>query len=439
MSVFFGTDGIRGVVNDGLTFELAYKCGNALGGTLARPLILIGGDTRTTREFLTLAFSGGAINSGAEVIDIGICPTAGISFLTKELRADYGVVISASHNPSEFNGIKIFDENGMKLGDKKEEELERKFISTKIQTYDNLGTYKQDFSLVNLYIDYLVSCCDCSLSNLKIVLDGGNGASGKIAPKVFRKLGAKVVAINCRNDGKNINNNCGCLHIDSLTKAVKKYKADFGFAFDGDADRIIACDANGKIIDGDLIVFMLAKYFKSKKSLIKNMVVGTRHTNMGIEKALQKENIKLLRTDIGDKYVIAEIEKNELSLGGEQSGHVILREYMPTGDGILTAIKLAEMCKMTSKSLEELSQVELFPQCNINCKVKDKIKVINSELLSKEIEKQENILGKNSRIMVRFSGTEPVIRIMVEFQNYLSAEKSAKEIEKVIQTIDKSE
>jgi len=437
MGVFFGTDGIRGVVNQSLTFDLAYKCGNAVGSSLKKPNIIIGSDTRTTGSFLTTAFAGGAMAAGANVVDIGVCPTAGIAYITKKVGADYGVVISASHNPAEYNGIKIFDKNGFKLGDKNEENLERRFIhETNVDCLD-IGTYKQDFSLTKLYEDYLVSCSSTKLEGLTILLDGSNGAAHKIAPAVFRSLGAKVIATHCRCDGANINNNCGSLNPEVLSKAVKKYRADVGFAFDGDSDRIIACDENGAVIDGDIIIYMLAKYLKQNGKLAKNKVVGTRHTNMGLEKDLNKEGITLLRTDIGDKYVIEKIEEEELSLGGEKSGHVIFRELATTGDGVLTGIKLAEMIKVLGKKVSELSQVNLYPQININCVVSDKIKIINSGKLGDEISNQQNKLGEHSRIMVRYSGTEDKIRIMVEHQNEEEALKSAKALEKVVFEIDK--
>ncbi len=436
MGIFFGTDGIRGVVNDSLNFSLAYNCGNAVGVTKRFSKILIGGDTRTTREFLTTAFAGGAMNAGADVIDVGVCPTAGISYLTKALGYDFGVVVSASHNPPEFNGIKIFDENGFKLGDKKEDELERKFINQINLKESDLGTYKQEYNLTKAYEDYLVESCEMPLNGLSVLLDCSNGASHKIAPAVFRRLGAKVIATHARDDGRNINNKCGSTCPEALCKAVKKYKTDMGFAFDGDSDRIIACDENGNMLDGDIIIYMLAKYLKLQGKLKDNTVVGTRHTNMGLEKALNADGITLLRTDIGDKYVIAKIQEKELSLGGEKSGHVIFRELSTTGDGVLTGIKLAEMVKKLGKSLGELATVDLYPQCNIDCKVADKIKIINSAELTEAIEAQERILGDGARIMVRVSGTEPKIRIMVECLNAEMAEKSAKVIEKIVYSVD---
>lgn len=436
MGIFFGTDGIRGLVNSHLTCDLAFKCGNALATSKDKTKILIGGDTRITREFLTSAFSTGAMTAGADIIDIGVCTTPGIAYITQKSDVDFGTVISASHNTKEYNGIKIFDSNGIKLSDKKEDSLERKFVHEFHNEYPHIGKYTQDFSLVKTYENYLIKCCNQSLSSLTILLDGSNGASYKIAPNVFRQLGAKVIATNCHNDGLHINDKCGSMYPEVMARAVKKYKADVGFAFDGDADRIIACDENGNIIDGDVIIFMLAKYLKSQNELIKNTVVGTRHTNMGLEKDLLNEDIKLLRTDIGDKYVIAKMEEEGLSLGGEKSGHVILRKYASTGDGILAGIKIAEMMAKTKKKISELAYANLYPQCNIDCPVSDKVKIINSSTLTDNVNRIEKELGKDSRIMVRVSGTEPKIRIMVECKNEMLAIAKAHEIEKIVYDID---
>lgn len=435
MGMFFGTDGIRGVVNDGLTFDLAYKCGNAIGATKENPIIVVGGDTRQTRSFLASAIAGGAMAAGANVIDIGVCPTAGIAYITKNIKADFGVVISASHNPAEYNGIKIFDGNGIKLNEAKEESLEQRFINQVNKNWNDLGKYTQDFDLVQAYEDYLVECCQTDLSGLKIVLDCSNGASYKVAPNVFKRLGATIIEEYCDKDGE-INYQCGSLYPQNICDLVKQHNADIGFAFDGDSDRVIACDENGTIVDGDVIIYILGNYLKTQGKLAKNIVVGTRHTNMGIEKALKDKGIRLIRTDIGDKYVIAKIEEDGLSLGGEKSGHIIFRELSTTGDGILTALKVAELVKSVNKSLSEISKVQLYPQINVDCVVKDKVRIINSEQLQREITAQEKFLGENSRIMVRVSGTEPKIRIMCESKNIKKCITATKCIEKTIEEIN---
>lgn len=439
MGIFFGTDGIRGLVNSELTFDLAFKCGNALGVSKPNAKILIGRDTRISGSYLSIAVAGGAISAGAKVVDIGICPTAGIAYLTKILKYDFGVVISASHNPPDYNGIKIFDCNGYKLGDKNENLLERKFVNTTYVAPKNIKNYVQNYKITSKYTDFLKNSCNLSLNGLKIVVDCSNGAAYKYAPKVFKNLGAEVIKINSSNNGSNINKDCGSLHPESLCQKVVKEKADMGFAFDGDSDRILACDENGNILDGDIILYMLAKYFKGNKLLSKNTIVGTSHTNMGIENSLQKIGIKLLRSDVGDKYVLEKMLENNLSLGGEKSGHIILSEYATTGDGILAAIKLAEMVVSSNKKLSTLAKVKLYPQINIDCIVKDKLRIINNLTLSNIITEQEKILGNNSRIMVRVSGTEPKIRIMVESLNTEQAQKSAQIIEQTVKEIDQKE
>ncbi len=439
MGIFFGTDGIRGIVNEDLTHNIAFKCGNALATTKDKATILIGGDTRPTRSFLTSAFASGAMSAGAKVIDIGVCPTAGIAYLTRMFKADYGVVVSASHNPVEYNGIKIFSSNGVKLTDKEEEILERKFLHEKHNAQEELGQYEQNCSLTKWYQDYLIGCCSCSLNGLTILLDGSNGAAHKISPAVFRGLGAKVIATDCQDDGKNINEKCGSTHPEVLSRKMKKYKADLGFSFDGDSDRIIACDENGEIVDGDMIIYILSKFLKSQGKLSKNTVVGTRHTNIGLEKSLNQDGIKLIRTDIGDKYVIAKIEEELLSLGGEKSGHIIFRDLATTGDGILAGIKIAELVKTSGKKLSELNDSILYPQTNLDCAVKDKMRIINSEKLQQVINQNKILLGDDYRIMVRVSGTESKIRIMVEGVDENKCKKSALEIEKIVREINEND
>ena len=436
MGVYFGTDGIRGKINHGLTKEIAEKCGNAIAQIKPKARVIIGRDTRVSGDLVVLALSTGLISGGASVDYVGICPTAGIAYLTKTLGYDYGIVISASHNPPEYNGIKIFNKDGIKLDDNAESELESLFTSELLKPNNELGQYKDKFELLKVYEDFLVSCIKVSLKDLFIVVDGANGAAYSIGYKVFIKLGAKVKKINCKNDGLNINNNCGALHIENLQSAVKKYGANIGVAFDGDSDRVIIVDEKGNEVDGDLILFLLANQLQKEKKLKGNAIVGTRHTNIGIEQALKKNNISLHRTDIGDKYVIAKLCEDDLSLGGEQSGHIILRDYLDTGDGILAGLKVVETMVKTNKKLSELVNVKLCPQVNINCVVKDKLKVINSEKLSNLIMQKEQELGLDSRIMVRVSGTEPKVRIMVEDKRDDNARKVAEEIEKMVHFID---
>lgn len=429
MGIFFGTDGLRGVVNKDLTFDIARRIGNSLTCVTNNPTIIIGSDTRISNSYIMLGVASGAIAGGASVVDIGVVPTAGIAYITKLYGADYGVVISASHNSAEYNGIKIFDKNGNKLNEKEEENLEKYFIHEKTNDYPNIGKFEQDLNLYKKYEEHLIKSVDVSLSGLTIVLDGSNGASHKIAPSVFRRLGAKIYATNCKNDGLNINKDCGSLYPETLAKKVLRYNGDMGFAFDGDADRVIAVDENGKVFDGDMILYMMAKYLNSIGKLKNSEVVGTTHTNMGLQVALNKHNIKLTRVNIGDKFVIAKMIENNLSIGGEQSGHIILKEYASTGDGILTALQMAAVAKKCNKKLSEMFDATLYPQVNLNVKVKDKLAILNNETVFAELNKATTTLGNDGRVMLRASGTEPKIRIMVECLDGELANKLAKNIE----------
>ena len=414
MGVFFGTDGLRGVVNEDLTHEVAYKCGSALTTLTKAPLVIIGRDTRVSGEYLTASLACGVMGGGGRAVDLGVIPTAGVAYLTRALGADYGVVISASHNPPEYNGIKVFDKNGYKLSDTEEERIERTFIPTRPSASVDLGGFRAEHSLIRKYESFLISSCECALDGMRIVLDTADGAASRVAPRVLRRLGASVTAISARGDGRRINQSSGALHPERLAREVVRRGADVGFAFDGDADRLIAVDDGGRIVDGDMIIYMLARYMKERGVLKKNTVVGTSHTNMGIERSLADCGITLLRTDIGDKYVLERLEHDGLSLGGEQSGHIILKDIHTTGDGILSAIAVASMMKDTGGTLRELFDAELYPQTNINVVVSDKMRIMKSALLSDTIDRIQSLLSGTGRVMVRASGTEPKIRIMVE-------------------------
>ena len=436
MGLFFGTDGLRGKVNEELTQDVAYKVGNALSILKENPTIIIGSDTRVSNTYLTLSVASGAMAGGAKVIDVGVVPTAGIAYITRAIKADYGIVISASHNSGEYNGIKVFDGNGYKLLDKEEERIERCFIREKVNDFPKIGTYLQDFNLAKLYKKFLVDASEYSLEGMTIILDGAFGAAHRIAPDVFRKLGANVVAANCVDDGLKINEKCGALYPENLIKRVFRYKADMGFAFDGDADRLIAVDEKGNIIDGDKIICTLAKYFKKQGKLNKNIAVGTSHTNMAVEDELKKEGIELIRTDIGDKYVLAKLREMGLSIGGEQSGHVIIKDLATTGDGILTAIIVANMIVKEKTTMSKAFDVQLYPQTNKNVIVQDKLRVMNSEELLKEITKYNSELSGKGRLMIRASGTEPKIRVMVESKDKELNDKIAGAMVNLIKIID---
>ncbi len=435
MGLFFGTDGLRGKVNEILTQDIAYKIGNALTMLKENPTIIIGSDTRITNSYLSLALSGGVMSGGGKVIDMGVVPTAGVAYLTKKLEADYGIVISASHNSAEYNGIKIFDSNGYKLLDKEEEQIERCFIKEKTNPFPHIGTYEQDFKLIKYYRDFIMSQSKNSLKGLTVVLDCAHGAALRIAPEIFSKLGANVIASNCQNYGLKINEKCGALYPENLIKKVFRYKADVGFAFDGDADRIIAVDEKGNIIDGDVIIYGVAKYLKEQGKLKGNTVVGTSHTNMGIENELKNHGIEFLRTDIGDKYVLAKLLERNLSLGGEQSGHIIFKDLATTGDGILSAVIIANMMIEKKTKASEIFSVNLYPQVNKNVIVEDKFHVMNSEELLRKISYFNSELKGNGRLLIRASGTEPKIRVMVESKDQELNEKIASNLVTTIKNI----
>ncbi len=436
MGLFFGTDGLRGKVNEDLTQDIAYKIGNALSILKDNPTIIIGSDTRISNTYLTLSVASGAMSGGAKVIDVGVVPTAGIAYITKTIGADFGIVISASHNSGEYNGIKVFNGDGYKLTDKEEEHIERCFIREKINDFPHIGSYVQDFNLSKLYKKYLMQASEHRLDGMTIVLDGAYGAAHRIAPDVFRKLGANVIAANCVDDGRKINDKCGALYPENLIKRVFRYKADMGFAFDGDADRLIAVDEKGGIIDGDKIIFGLAKYFKNLGVLKKNTAVGTSHTNMAVEDELKKCGIDFIRTDIGDKYVLAKLREMGLSLGGEQSGHVIIKDLATTGDGILTAIIVANMLINEKVSMSKAFDIDLYPQTNKNVVVQDKFRIMNSEELIREITKYNLELEGKGRLMIRASGTEPKIRVMVESRDENVNKEIATAMVNLIKLID---
>lgn len=436
MGLFFGTDGIRGKVNEDLSFNIAYKIGNALSILKDKPKVLIGCDTRISNTYLTLGVASGAISGGGLVTDVGVLPTAGIAYLTKELGFDYGVVISASHNSGEYNGIKIFNKDGYKLSEKEEEHVERCFIREKVVDNSNIGSFTQDFTLAKLYKEYLINVSKNSLKGKVIVLDCAYGAAHRVAPDVFRKLGASVIAANCVNDGRKINENCGALYPENLIRRVKRYKADMGFAFDGDADRLIAVDEKGNIIDGDMVIYGLAKYFKKNGILKQNCAVGTSHTNMAIEEGLKNEGIELIRTDIGDKYVLRKLLEKDLTLGGEQSGHIILKDLATTGDGILTALFIANLLISENILMSEAFNIELYPQVNKNVVVEDKFRIMNNEDLSLAIAKYNVELSGIGRIMLRASGTEPKIRVMVESKDNQLNKRIADDLVNMIKRIN---
>ncbi|MBQ8425103.1 MAG: phosphoglucosamine mutase [Clostridia bacterium] len=436
MGVFFGTDGIRGIYGEELNEKIAFACGNALGRCGENLKIIIGCDTRLTCDVLGLSFACGAMSVGANVTNIGICPTAGVSYLVSKIGFDYGVVISASHNPAKYNGIKIFNKYGKKISELEENSLEKKFLNQKNVCFNQVGRYYHKPYLVNYYYNYLDKLFDFNLIGKTIVLDSSNGASFKIAKKLFKNKGAKVISIGTKPNGVNINQNCGALFTSRLQKSVLNKKADFGFAYDGDSDRLVAVSENGEIVTGDQLVYIFSMFYKKIGKLLPSKVVGTKHTNMGIEKALYKNGIELLRADIGDKFVSEKMDEQGIIVGGEQSGHIILKEFMQTGDGILSSLFLAYICCLENKKLSEKLDVKLYEQCNINVKVKDKVFILQNKNIINFIKSQEFEVSNKGRLMVRASGTEQVIRVMVESENQFFSNNLANKIADYIKQID---
>jgi len=417
----FGTDGIRGLAVIEIDHKLAYRVGQAIARIKNNVRIIISKDTRESGDFILCSFVSGALSMGASIVDIGIAPTPCVSFLVKKLDFDFGVVISASHNPAEYNGIKIFESNGQKLSLDHEQFIERNIKKEHQAKLECLGKYQRREKLINIYKNYLINISNKTL-DLKVVLDTSNGASYKIAPSVFRKLGAKVRVIGNKPNGNNINDKCGALNLENIKTKVIKTNADVGFAFDGDADRIIAIDEKGNEFDGDQIIYFIAKKMKELWHCDINAVVSTILTNTAIEKELTKLGIKMLRCDVGDKFVIDLMNKRNIEIGGEQSGHIIIKKFNATGDGVLTAVLISMLLNECKTKLSNERIDKLYHQASINLKTENKNEVIkNLELLN-----LKNIIEskyKDLRIILRASGTEPKIRIMVEHKNKLVANK----------------
>lgn len=423
MGSMFGTDGVRGVANRDLTPDLAFKLGRAAAYVLARDnantRMVIGRDTRISGDMLEAAMVAGICSAGVDVLKVGIMPTPAIAYLTRELKAAAGVVISASHNPVEDNGIKFFGTSGYKLSDETETEIEALVLDNctgvPCPVGAGVGRAYQVQDAAERYINYVCSTVNTDFKGLKIMVDCANGAAYDVAPRIYRKLGAEVIPIfNCP-DGVNINNCCGSTHPEALMEAVTANGADLGLAHDGDSDRVLAVDAAGRLVDGDQIMVICAKHLKEKGQLEKDTVVVTVMSNLGLHLSLRKAQIKVIETKVGDRYVLEELLRTGARLGGEQSGHIIFLDHNTTGDGIITALQLLSVIKESGQSLESLaSQMERLPQLLDNVRVADKKAVMNSPLLASAIAREEKLLDGNGRILVRLSGTEPLVRVMAE-------------------------
>lgn len=447
MGKFFGTDGVRGVANTELTGELAYKLGRFGAYVLTGhsdgngTKILVGKDTRISGDMLENALISGILSTGADVISVGEIPTPAIAYLTRKYGADAGVVISASHNSFEYNGIKFFNKDGFKLSDEIEAEIEEYLLGNakidEVISHESLGrlTHNAEDALKD-YVAFAASTAMTDLSGVKVALDCANGASFKTAPLAFEKLGAQVVTSFNEPDGININDGCGSTHIEKLQKFVVRTGSDIGFAYDGDADRLISVDEKGNVVDGDVIMGLIAMHLKEKGELTQNLLVGTVMSNLGLILSCEKKGIKVLQTKVGDRYVLEEMIKTGALIGGEQSGHIILFDHNTTGDGLVSSIALLSVLKLSGKKLSELAkEITILPQVLVNVKVQNsyKEKLLDIKEVAAKAEEIKNKYSGTGRLLLRPSGTEPLVRIMIEGQNYEEIEKDANELAVVIE------
>ena len=438
----FGTDGIRGLANVDLTAELALDVAVAaahilvesLGDKSKRPHAIVGQDSRASGEFLEAAVVAGLTSAGVDVYRVGVLPTPAIAYLVAESGADLGVMISASHNPAPDNGIKLFARGGEKLADSLEAAIEARMGEPwQRPTGAHVGRVIEDASAREKYIAHLLKSLDVSLAGIKVVVDCANGAASFVAPVALEKAGATVIAIANKPDGLNINDGVGSTHLDFLRDAVLKNKADIGIAHDGDADRCLAIDAAGNVIDGDFILAILAQGFKSRGKLNEATVVATVMSNLGFLIAMKDAGINVVKTAVGDRYVLENMLENKYTLGGEQSGHIIMREFAGTGDGLLTALQLIAEMARSKKSLQELSKImNRFPQVLINVSGVAKEKLDSSTAIKAAVAKYEAELGDAGRILLRASGTESLVRVMVEAQSDNIAKEIAEKLAAVV-------
>ncbi len=429
MGKLFGTDGVRGVANKELTADLALKIGRAGAYVLGkekkgRLRILIGMDTRISGQMLEAALVAGVCSVGAEAICIGVAPTPAIAYITRKHGYDAGIVVSASHNSYEFNGIKFFNSKGYKLPDSTEDEIEELILNPEkisdLPTHGKIGTMRRGEYMLREYVDFATEAVSVDLTGMKIALDCANGASSACSPTAFRRLGAEVLVINNDPSGVNINNDCGSTHTESLQRFVVDNGCDFGFAFDGDADRVLGVDSKGNLIDGDVIMAICGVYMKKKGTLRGNTIVATVMSNLGLFIMGEEQDIHISRTKVGDRYVLEEMLKNDYVLGGEQSGHIIFREFNTTGDGLISALNFARVVKESGRSVEELrSVITILPQVLENAHVAKSgdTRYADDAVIASEIKRLENKFSGKGRVLIRPSGTEPLVRVMIEGEN----------------------
>lgn len=442
MGKLFGTDGVRGVANSELTPELAFRLGRAatyyFGQEQENPVLVIGRDTRVSGQMLEAALAAGICSAGGQAVLAGVVPTPAVAFLTHHIGAQAGVVISASHNPYPDNGIKFFAQNGYKLPDAVEAQLESLVLAAADSLPRPVGAavgrviHRPD--LIQRYIDYAVQCVHDTFENLKIVVDCANGAASEVAASVYRRLGANVIALHDMPDGININQQCGSTHMQSLQQAVLREKADAGIAHDGDADRCLFVDENGEIVDGDQMMTICALSLIRQGKLKDNTLVATVMSNIGLHQAIKKAGGKVEVTAVGDRYVLEAMQAKQFSLGGEQSGHIIFGEHSTTGDGIVTALQMLAALVQSGKPLSALAaEMTRFPQRLVNVKVKTKAGWEENEIIAAAIQEGAGKLGDSGRILVRPSGTEPLIRVMAEGPDQQELDHIVNRIASVIQ------
>ena len=445
MGRLFGTDGVRGVANKDLTNDLAMKIGAAAATVLLReakskkPTVLIGKDTRASGDMLEAALTAGLCSVGCNVLSIGIVPTPAVAYLVGLYECEAGIMISASHNPCEYNGIKIFQKTGYKLDDAIEEEIEAIILDNAeeidIKIGGDVGNRLYSKTAVNDYIDHVVSTTDVRFDGLKIALDCANGSASVCAKEIFTRLGAKCIMLSDTPDGTNINDKCGSTHPEELMSFVKDANLDLGLAFDGDADRMLAVDENGCLVDGDKVIAICANKMKQEGSLQKDTAVVTVMSNMGFFKFCDEHGIKCAKTAVGDRYVLERMLKDGYNIGGEQSGHVIFLDYATTGDGELSGVQLVETVVKSGKKLSELASImKVYPQVLINVKVsaEGKKKYNNDEYIIAAIQKAEMELMGDGRVLVRVSGTEPLVRVMLEGKDVEHIQRLGEEIAQVV-------
>ncbi len=445
MGRLFGTDGIRGIANKDLTCELATQLGRAAAQVLVNksnhhPKVLIGKDTRLSSDMLETAMAAGLCSIGASVVTLGVVPTPAVAYLVEKYKADAGVMISASHNSFEYNGIKIFSGDGFKLPDDLEERIEdiilgKKDISGEFPPSEGIGTVTRAENAVRDYIDHVKNTVHFALDGMNIVIDTANGSASATAETLFTELGASVTMLNNEPDGVNVNRDCGSTHMEGLIEYVKTHKVDAGVAFDGDADRCLMVDEQGNFVDGDFIMAICALDMKSRGKLSGNTVVGTIMTNMGFQRFCEDNGMRFEATKVGDRYVLEEMLLDGYNFGGEQSGHVIFRDFATTGDGQLTACQLLSLIRRREGKLSSLATLmQRFPQTMVNIQVspEGKLAFYTDHKVKAAIDKASEALGKDGRVIVRPSGTEPLLRVMVEGQDETLIEKLAQDVAKVI-------